>query len=318
MAKHTPLSREAVAISPGSAVERAKSNRLTKVLDDYFVWFCIIPAIVVIFAFVLYPAGHVIWNSFYLDHSGRFRYVAWKQYWYILFKDRNFWTYFIHTLEYSGFSSLISFAMGLTLALCLQTCTRFQTFFRTWTLIPWAIPPVVSGFIFKWYFHDVYGAANDLLLGLGILSKSVAWLADATLAMIVLIFADAWTRVPFVAVILLAGLQTVPEELYDAAKVDGASTVQLFRNVTLPYLKSAIMVAMMAVTMFSFRVIAIMLTLTDGQPGDATELFASYIYKKAFIDFRFGRSAAASVIMMLMIIVIALTYTLSMRSEVKE
>jgi multiple sugar transport system permease protein len=317
MEKNPSIVSESVALST-SQVAIAKGNRLVRVLDDYFVWVCIIPAMVVIFAFVLYPAGYVIWNSLYLDHSGRFEYVGLKQYEYILFKDRNFWTYFWHTVEYSGFSSLIAFVMGLTLALCLHATNRFQAFFRTWTLIPWAIPPVVSGFIFKWFFHDVYGAANDLLLSLGIITKSIAWLAGPTLAMIILILTDAWTRIPFVAVILLAGLQTVPEELYDAAKVDGASAVQLFRNVTLPYLKSAIMVGMMAVTMFSFREVAIMLTLTGGQPGDATELFSSYIYKKAFIDFRFGRSSAASVIMLLMIIVIAVTYVLSIRSEVKE
>jgi multiple sugar transport system permease protein len=232
--------------------------------------------------------------------------------------DPNFWNYLKHTLYYSGFSTLISFIVGMILALCLNARIRLQNVFRVWILIPWAVPPVVSAIIFKWFFNDIYGAANDLLMGLGIISAPVAWLADKTFAMPILIFCDSWTRIPFVTVVILAGLQTVPPSLYEAAKIDGCTDRQLFRFITIPFIKSAILVALLVTSMFSFRVVALMLALTGGGPGDHTKLLAGYIYENAFIHLRFGYSSALSVAMLLMISMICLVYIYFLRADVRD
>ncbi|MBW2059840.1 MAG: sugar ABC transporter permease, partial [Deltaproteobacteria bacterium] len=210
------------------------------------------------------------------------------------------------------------FILGMTLAICLNTKMKFRDLFRVWILIPWAVPSVVTAIIFKWFFNDIYGAANDLLMQLGIISAPVAWLAVKTYAMPILIFCDAWGRIPFVTVVILAGLQTVPKELYEAAKIDGATDTKLFFHITIPYIKGAILVALLVTSMFSFRVVALMLTLTGGGPGDNTKLLSAYVYETAFRRLEFGYSSALSVVMLLLIAIICLAYIYFLRSEVKE
>ena len=153
---------------------------------------------------------------------------------------------------------------------------------------------------------------------LGIIGAPVTWLANETLAMPILIGVDAWIRIPFVTIVLLAGLQAIPQDLYDAGQIDGAGPFNLFRNITWPYLKGPLLVAMVVVTAFSFRFVDIMMALTGGGPGDDTMLFAVDIYKSAFLRLRFGYSAAEGVIMLAMIVVIILAYTYFLKSEVEE
>lgn len=286
-------------------------------VDKNFAIACITPATVVVFALIIFPIYLVFQQSLFLDMPGRYRFIGIGHY-IRIFQKIDFFRYLWHTVQYSGFSSLISFLFGLVLALCLNQRIKLQNFFRVWVLLPWAIPPVVAAFIFKWFFNDVYGAGNDLLMRLGILEKSVTWLASKTFAMPILIGVDAWIRIPFVTIVLLAGLQAIPQALYDACKIDGGGPLQLFWFITLPYLKGPLMVAMIVVTAFSFRFVDIMMALTGGGPGDDTMLFAADIYKTAFLRLRFGYSAAEGVIMLVMIVAIILGYTHFLRSEVEE
>lgn len=286
-------------------------------VDRNFAVACITPATAVIFALIIFPIYLVFQESLFIDMPGRYRFIGIGHYIRIL-QNIDFWRYLEHTVEYSGFSSLISFLLGLVLALCLNQRIKLRNFFRVWVLLPWAIPPVVAAFIFKWFFNDVYGAGNDLLMRLGIMDKPVTWLASKTFAMPILIGVDAWIRIPFVTIVLLAGLQAIPQALYDAGKIDGGGPFQLFWFITLPYLKGPLMVAMIVVTAFSFRFVDIMMALTGGGPGDDTMLFAADIYKTAFLRLRFGYSAAEGVIMLVMIVAIILGYTHFLRSEVEE
>lgn len=293
-----------------------KMRKLGEFMDRHFTLVCILPATAVIFGLIMVPIYLVFQESLFLDTPGRYRFIGIGNY-IRIFQNIDFWRYLIHTLQYSGFSSLLSFLFGLLLALCLNQRIKFLNFFRVWVLFPWAIPPVVAAFIFKWFFNDVYGAGNDLLMKLGIIQRPIAWLASKTFVMPILISVDAWIRIPFVTIVLLAGLQSVPLELYDAGKIDGGGPLQLFWSITLPYLKGPLLVAMVVVTAFSFRFVDIMMALTGGGPGDDTMLFAGDIYKSAFLRLRFGYSAAEGVIMLGMILVIILGYTHFLRSEVE-
>ena len=292
-------------------------NRFINALDRKFVLIGIFPTFLATALLILYPTYMVFKNSLYLDVPGIHRFVHIKHY-IRMFHDPNFYVYLKHTIYYSGFSTLISFVVGMTLALCLNARIRLENVFRVWIMIPWAIPPVVSAIIFKWFFNDIYGAGNDLLMDLGLISQPVAWLADTRFAMAILTLCDAWTRIPFVTIVLLAGLQTVPKSLYEAGRIDGCSDFMLFRYITIPYIKGAILVALMVTTMFSFRVVALMLTLTGGGPGDHTKLLAGYLYENAFVHLRFGYSSALSVVMLAMITVICLVYIRLIRSDVRD
>jgi len=287
---------------------------LVDLVDRRFVFFGIFPTVVVTVLLIIYPSYLVIENSLHVDNPGIYKFVGIKQY-LRLFKDPSFVLYLKHTLLYSGLTTVISFVVGMILALCLNVDIKMRNFFRVWILIPWAIPPVVSALIFKWFFNDIYGAANGLLTELGIIAAPIAWLADKTYAMAILIFCDTWIRIPFVAVVILAGLQTVPKDLYEAARIDGAGEFLLFTRITLPCIKAAIFVALLITTMFSFREVSIMLTLTGGGPGDHTKLFSGYIYESAFRNLNFGYSSAMSVVMLLMIMVITFSYFYLFKTE---
>jgi multiple sugar transport system permease protein len=292
-------------------------RRILESLDRRFVFLGVFPTVLATALLIIYPTYLVFKNSVYLDIPGVLRFVGIKQYPRMI-SDPYFWNYLKHTIYYSGFSTIISFIVGMTLALCLNTKIRLENVFRVWIMIPWAIPPVVSAIIFKWFFNDIYGAANDLLLQLGLISAPIAWLADTTYAMPILIFCDAWTRIPFVTVVILAGLQTVPQSLYEAGKIDGCTDIKLFRYITIPYIKGAILVALLVTTLFSFRVVALMLTLTGGGPGDHTKLLSGYVYENAFVHLRFGYSSALSVAMLIMITIICLAYISLIRSDVQD
>ncbi|MFQ5834964.1 MAG: carbohydrate ABC transporter permease [bacterium] len=289
-------------------------HKISEFVDRHFALIVLSPFVIAIAAACVIPVVMVLRESFFIDRPGQFQFAGLGNYAKI-FTSSAFYADFLRTIEYSGLSSLLSFLIGLGLALALNQNIRGRRFFRVWVLYPWAVPPVVAGFMFKWFFNEVYGAGNDLLIKMGV--EPVNWLSNPKIAMGVLIGCDTWIRIPFVTIILLAGLQTVPMELYEAAKIDGASAIRLFRHITLPYLVAPIRVAMLVVTVFSFRVIDMMMVLTGGGPGRATHLFAAYIYKQGFRFLRFGHSAAAGVVMILATLLIVAAYTYLLRPKVE-
>ncbi len=287
---------------------------VSEFLDRHFVTVALAPFVLAIAAACIVPLVMVLVDSLFIDRPGRFEFAGLGNY-FSIFTSKAFYGDLLRTVEYAGLSSLFAFLIGLGLAMALNQEIRGRGFFRVWALYPWAVPPVVAGFMFKWFFNEVYGAGNDLLIRAGM--GAVNWLSDPGIAMGVLIACDTWVRVPFVLIILLAGLQTVPKVLYEAAEIDGASAAMLFRHITLPYLVAPIRVAMLVVTMFAFRMIDIMMVLTGGGPGRATHLFAAYIYKQGFRFLRFGHSAAAAVVMILATLLIVAAYNLLLRPQVR-
>jgi len=291
------------------------SQKISQFGDRHFVIITIAPFVIIIAAACIVPLVMVFAESLYIDKPGVFKFGGFSNY-LAIFRDSSFYGDVLRTVEYSGLSSLFSFVIGLAMAMVLNQSIRGRGFFRVWALYPWAVPPAVAGFMFKWFFNEVHGAGNSLLIKMGM--EPLNWLSQPDIAMGVLIACDTWVRIPFVLIILLAGLQTIPKVLYEAAEIDGASSIRLFRHITLPYLVAPIRVAMLVVTMFSFRMIDIMMVLTGGGPGRATHLFAAYIYKQGFRYLRFGHSAAASVIMIFATLLIVAGYTFLLKSKVKE
>jgi multiple sugar transport system permease protein len=175
---------------------------------------------------------------------------------------------------------------------------------RTIALLPWALPTALIALVWTWIFNDQYGVVNDILLRLGLINASSNWLGDPTLAMISVIVADVWKTTPFISILLLAGLQSIPNDLYEAHAIDGASSWQSFHQITLPLLVPQIVIALVfrfAQAFGSFDLIAVM---TGGGPGGATEMVSLYIYTTVMRYLDFGYGAALVVVTFVILIVV--------------
>ena len=211
-----------------------------------------------------------------------------------LLQDRLFLTAAGQTLVYTAVALTIEFVLGMTLALLVDSLAHGRGFFRAGLLTPMLLPPVVAAVIWRLIYNPQFGALNGTLRALGIDTSGLTWTSGATSAMLSVILVDVWEWTPFLFLLLSAGLQSIPQEPYDAAKMDGASSWQVFRDVVLPLLKPTIVLALLLRAMDLLRVFDQIFILTQGGPGFATETVSLYIYRTAFRFFNFGYAAAMS------------------------
>jgi multiple sugar transport system permease protein len=197
--------------------------------------------------------------------------------------------------------------LGLGMALIMNQVFRGRSVLRAAVLIPWAIPTVVSSQMWRFIFNDRYGLINLFLFG-GATSRYFAPLAEPNYALVAIIIAEIWKTAPFAALIVLAGLQTIPDELYEAASIDGATGWQKFRHITLPSIKPALVLALLFRTIDSLRVFDLVFVMTQGGPADATNVLQFYGYKKTFAEGMIGYGSAIAVAVFLLSLVLALAY----------
>jgi len=209
------------------------------------------------------------------------------------------------TLLFVGASVALELVAGIALALMMHQSLRARGLVRAAILIPWAIPTVVTAVMWKYMCNDQYGLFNLLLYG-GRIEFYQAWLAQPTTARLAIILADVWKTAPFVALLLLAGLQAVPDELHEAARIDGAGPGRRFFGITLPLLRPAILIALLFRTMDALRVFDLVYVMTQGAPGDATNVLQFYGYQKTFPEQQYGYGAAVSVVVFLLIAILGL------------
>jgi ABC-type sugar transport system permease subunit len=226
------------------------------------------------------------------------------------------------TLTFVVFTVPTSIVLGLAVALAMNNIRRGSTIVRMGVLLPWLVPPVVAGLIWRWMFHDQIGLVNWVLTSTGILAEKQAWLAEVATAMPAVIWVDVWANTPMVAIILLAGLQVIPQELYDAAVVDGAGAVQRLRYVTLPLLRPHLLIVLLLRTMFSIRAFDIVVMLSGskfgsaaGAPAGTTHVYGLLIWQRAIENLRFGSSAAIAVVVFIATMIISIAYIAVLRSE---
>src|SRR5215204_264268 len=225
-----------------------------------------------------------------------------------LASDNFFWTAMAHTFVYAVVALTCEFLLGLGLALLLNNQIRGRGFFRASLLVPMMLPTVVVGVVWRLMLNPNFGAVNGTLKQFGIDTESLTWTASPKLAMLSVIAVDVWQWTPFVFLVLLAGLQAIPQEPYEAALIDGSSRWQTFRHVTLPLLKPSILIALLLRTMDLLRVFDQIFILTEGGPGFATETISLYIYRAAFRFFDFGYAAAMSFVLLALTNVISALY----------
>lgn len=184
---------------------------------------------------------------------------------------------------------------------------------RTISLLPWALPTALMGLAWAWIFNDQYGIVNDILLRLGVLQTGISWLGDPTLAMMAVILADVWKTTPFIALLLLAGLQSIPSDLYEAYAIDGASAWQSFWKITVPLLLPQIVIALLFRFAQAFGIFDLVQVMTGGGPAGATEMVSIYIYSTImrYLDFGYGAALVVVTFLLLIIAVSIAAYCLS-------
>ena len=211
-----------------------------------------------------------------------------------LWDDARYWNSLRNTAIFTGASVALETALGVAFALVLHRRFRGRGVLRAVVLLPWALPTAVMALAWAWIFNDAFGVANDLLRRLGLLERPVAWLGEPATAMAVLVLADAWKTTPFVALVVLAGLQGIPESVLEAARVDGLTAWQRFRHVLLPLLTPALLVAVVFRTVHAYGAFDLVYVMTGGGPGGSTETVSLYAFQHYFryLDFAYGSAVA--------------------------
>jgi ABC-type sugar transport system permease subunit len=274
-------------------------------------WRLVAPALTAILLVALFPLGWTVWESLYhhdlrMPWLGR-PFVGAANYLEALSEPR-FWGAMAHTLFFAAVTVSLELVLGCVLALAMNRAFRGRTLVRAAVLVPWAIPTVVSALLWRFMFEGQAGIANALLAATGLTGQPPVWFIDATLAWVPVVLADVWKTTPFVALLLLAGLQNIDASLYEAARIDGASAWRQFRHITLPLLQPAILVALIFRTLDAFRVFDLIYVMTGGGPGTSTEPIALYTFTSLLQNLRFGYGSALSVIVFLVTFALALGY----------
>jgi len=254
-----------------------------------------LPGLLIVILWVLFPAFLLFSTSFLrYDNVNPIVFNGLANYKRLL-SDRLFWMSLEKIAIFSIGSTALTFFGGLILALCLSGIVRGGGLLRSLMIVPWAVPAVVSGLIWKWMFSPDFGVVSDLLMKVGLIKTPLSIYGNPDLAMIGVIIADGWTRIPFMGIILLAALLSIPAILHEAAKVDGAGALSRFFSIDLPLIKGPLLVGLLITTIFSFRTIDIIIPLTAGGPGRATYVFGYYIWDQITKTLNFGVGASAGV-----------------------
>ncbi|HEV8672741.1 MAG TPA: sugar ABC transporter permease [Methylomirabilota bacterium] len=296
---------EATVAAP--VVRPLLSRRARELLGGYAY---LIPVAVVLGGTVLFPILKAMHMSLYhhvLIKPQEYRFIGLDNYARLL-ADDVFWLSLWNSFVWVFGSVSLQFVGGFAAALLLHQSFRGRAVVRTVSLLPWVIPGVVVALVWEYVYQPNYGLLNDLLFRLGWLHNRVAWLSDPNLAMPAVIATNVWRGVPFFAIMLLAGLQAIPDELYEAARVDGASVVQRFWHVTLPLLRPIIVVATATRIIWTFNYADLIFVMTSGGPANATQITSTYTLIQAYSNLDFGYAATLSVVLLMIMLAFTIFY----------
>jgi multiple sugar transport system permease protein len=287
---------------------RIRRQRLFRKISPYLLIF---PSVALMAVVILIPLVRGILMSFSdvnIIKQGEMHFIGLQNYvnmisdpvFHIALRNTTMWTIGVVFFQY---------IIGLGVALLLNEPIPFRGFFRGLVLVPWVVPSVVAALDWRWIYVPDYGILNHILRSIGLINDPLQWLADRHTAMMAVIIVGVWKSVPFMAVVLLAGLQSIPKELYDAAEVDGASILQRFLYITMPNLRYLSAIVTMLAIIWTFNDFDIVYVMTKGGPSNATHLLSTYAYLSAFTYSDLGYAAAISVFMLLILLVFAIIYS---------
>ncbi|MER7137858.1 sugar ABC transporter permease [Streptomyces sp. NPDC052071] len=266
------------------------------------------PGLALFAAIIFYPLLSALFTGFFrqdLRLAGR-EFVGLDNFAYWL--DGDFLTILEQTLVFTVGATLVPFVIGFALALALNTGLKGSGFLRGLFLFPWVIPGVVVSFLWMWIFNANYGVLNGVLMKAGFIEESVAWLGQPGTAMLAVIVTKTWASFPWMMVMLLAGLQTVPRELHEAASMDGAGSIRRFFAVTWPQVRGVASIVLLLEFIWNFQHFDTIYVLTGGGPAGTTETFATAVYQTAFKGFDIGRATALGGLWMLLLLLLVAVY----------
>jgi multiple sugar transport system permease protein len=299
--------RPSLSLWPGNRGER--STRIGYERPG-FAWLLNTPALLAIFVLAAFPIVYSAWISLHkysLKRPRAFESVGLSNYADILHSPE-FWAALWITIQFTVLVVTLVAAFGIFIAILLNQEFPGRALVRTLVLLPWAIPPVVNGLMWQWIYDAKMGALNGLLVSIGLLDEYRGWLSSPTSALLALVFADVWNMLPLAVILLLAALQRIPADLYEAARMDGAGRLQLFRYVTLPWLSQTLLVVLILQTMSAIRAFDAIYVLTAGGPGTATTTLTWKTYLTTFDSLDFGHGNAYAWLVSLITLGLALAY----------
>jgi multiple sugar transport system permease protein/N,N'-diacetylchitobiose transport system permease protein len=270
----------------------------------------LLPAGVVVFGVVLYPVVRTLIVSLFDVNSplpGSYPFVGLGNYTRV-FHDPSFYPALGHTVYFTLVSTAAEVVLGMGVALILNAPLRGRWFWRSLVILPWALPTIVNGALWRWIYNGQYGVLNGLLGSLHLIHGDQQWLGAPFLALNMVIIADVWKNTSLVAFFLLAGLQTIPADLYEAARMDSASPFRTFWNITVPLLRPALAVVLILRTIEAFKVFDIIYVMTGGGPASGTQTVAFYTYLQAFSNQLFGYGAALAYLIVLTVFALSTIY----------
>jgi multiple sugar transport system permease protein len=277
----------------------------------------LLPTLIIIGLFSLYPLGYAVYLSLHeyvLTNPFGHPFTGLQNVQEVIGED-----YFRASLTATAIYTVMAVPMivvvGLLAALLLNTKLRIASFLRVVIVLPWAIPSVVAGILWQWLFSDNYGVINDLLYTAGVIHHYIPWLSQPNTARLALAMAQLWKELPFATIFFLAGLQTIPPGIVDAAVIDGASPFRVFRHIIVPLLRPVALVVLVYETVLAMTTFDLVFIMTGGGPANATGVLSWYAYQETFTFLNLGHGAALSFIIAVLMLVLILGYLRLLRSE---
>jgi ABC-type sugar transport system permease subunit len=295
----------------------AASRRAAIGKERTYAYLTLLPALLIVGGFTVYPLIYSVYLSLHrevltdpLNHPfvGLANYGQVLGSYYLVSST-------VSTVIFAALAVPTVLAFGLAVALLLNQSFAGSAFLRVVILLPWAMPAVISGIVWRWIFNGDYGALNALLSSVGIIHQYIPWLSTPATARVGLVVAQVWREGPLAAIFLLAALQTIPPELYSAARVDGSGGWSAFRHITLPLLRPTLSILLIYETIVAVVTFDLVYVMTGGGPGDATSLISWYAYTEVFKFLNLGHGAALAFLIAAALVVVILLYLRALRSE---
>lgn len=278
---------------------------------NWLPYWLILPAVLLILGFMIYPMANVIYYSFqnYSINNPLYNgYAGFSNFAHIFRNDPTFYTSLWVSAQWVFLEVLLQLIFGLTLAMLLNQSFRLRSFFRTVSFLPWAISGVITSTIWSLMLNQNIGVVNDLLIRIGLVHSHIAWTAQPNTAFWAVVVSELWRGIPFFAITLLAAMQTIPAELYEAADVDGAGRWRSFVTVTLPFLKETIILTTLLRGVWEFNNVDLIFNMTGGGPVNSSMTLPMYVANEAIKSGDFGYGSALTVVAFVILLVFASSY----------
>jgi len=272
--------------------------------------FFVLPAVLTIACVMIFPLIYTFLLSFNKSdlYTEAWEFVGLAQY-AELFRNSEFISSIFHTFVWTTSSVVLQFVVGFMAAVFInQNFVKFKWLIRIMLMIPWVLPSVISVNIWKWLYHPDFGYINHFLEMIGVISSPINWVADERYAMLSAVIVNVWKMFPLVMLMIEASLQSVPSELKDAAKVDGATGIREFFTVTVPHVASTSYTIVLLLIIWTLNAFTFIFVLTGGGPANSTQVLSMFIYKQAFQNYNFGVAGAASVVLFIITAVLSIIY----------